>query len=69
MTDTTKRQCGCSSGKSCFLSYELAQNEIKRFRDKRSSIKMTGRYLSVYRCKICDCWHVGNTRRQQDKRR
>jgi len=35
--ESPKYKCGCRSGKSCFLTYDQAQAEIKRFRARRSS--------------------------------
>lgn len=66
--ESPKYNCGCRSGKSCFLSFEQAQAEIKRFRSKRSSIKIEGRYLSPYRC-ACSHFHVGNHNKTVNKRR
>jgi len=65
--ESPKYNCGCRSGKSCFLTYDQAKAEIGRFRAKRSSIKMDGRYLSVYRCK-CGHFHVGNSEKALDRR-
>jgi hypothetical protein len=67
--DSPKFNCGCETGKSCFSSYDLARGAIKRFRRKRSAIKKDGSYLSVYRCKFCSCWHIGNTTKTLDNRR
>jgi hypothetical protein len=67
--DSPKYNCGCRSGKSCFRSYDQAQAEIKRFRAKRAAIKIDGRFLSAYRCKLCPHFHVGNTEKMMDKRR
>lgn len=66
--DSPKYNCGCRSGKSRFLTFEQAQSEIKRFRARRSSIKIEGRYLSAYRCK-CAHYHVGNSERTLNNRR
>jgi hypothetical protein len=68
MAESPKYNCGCRSGKSCFRSYGEGQAEIKRFRARRSSIKMDGHFLDVYRCK-CGHFHVGNSERTLNKRR
>ena len=66
--ESPKYKCGCRSGKSCFLTYDQAQAEIKRFRARRSSIKIDGRFLDVYRC-ACGHFHVGNSEKTLNKRR
>jgi hypothetical protein len=67
VADSPKYNCGCRSGKSCFLNYDQANAEIRRFRAKRSSIKKDGFYLSPYRCQ-CGHVHVGNTEKTLDRR-
>jgi hypothetical protein len=66
--NSPKYNCGCCSGKSCFRTYDQAQAEIRRFRAKRSSIKIEGRYLDVYRC-ACRHFHIGNSEKTLNKRR
>jgi hypothetical protein len=68
MAESPKYNCGCRSGKSCFRSYGEAQGELKRFRAKRSSIKIQGRFLDIYRC-ACRHFHLGNSDRTEGKRR
>jgi len=68
VADSPKYNCGCRSGKSCFLTFNQAQAEIGRFRAKRSSFKIEGKHLSPYRCK-CGHFHVGNNNKTVDRRR
>jgi hypothetical protein len=64
-----KYNCGCRSGKSCFLTYSQAQAEVKRFKVRRAAIKIAGWFLGAYRCKFCGHFHVGNAEKSGDRRR
>ena len=47
--ESPKYKCGCRSGKSCFLTYDQAQAEIKRFRARRSSFVSLIGNSAIYR--------------------